>query len=378
VSAVAGQGTYTWSFDTPAVLAGWTITAGQGTNQITYTAGAQAGTAHLSLHVENAFHCTSDCSVDITCLPPNMDFCTLTQGAYGNSKGKFNGVGRVALIKSLLDAGPVTLGKTTGSPANYITFANPTTGSPNTTANCIIAVMPAGGTPSALPNGTALVIDGSSGHTCSIIPSSGPGDLLDNGKFNNVLIGQVLALSLNLRLDMNHLGAQTLCSVLVTRRALPGPDHLLGTADDVLDPNDLGHNFLIPDSVICQLTSIGNVTVQGLLDLANCALAGQSTGVASIADINAAVDAINEGFDECRFLVREDCHTIDCDGLGTLLDSKDVGGQVVAQARFPFEVAPFASSMNLFRADSAHTLFGKWAAALVDAKTNPAYFSFRL
>jgi hypothetical protein len=43
--------------------------------------------------------------------------------------------------------------------------------------------------------------------------------------------------------------------------------------------------------------------VSGLLDLANRALAGLSTGSVSITDINAAVDSINKGFDECAMLV---------------------------------------------------------------------------
>ena len=43
--------------------------------------------------------------------------------------------------------------------------------------------------------------------------------------------------------------------------------------------------------------------VSGLLDLANRALAGLSNGTASILDVNAAVDAINTGFDECAMLV---------------------------------------------------------------------------
>src|SRR6185295_6336677 len=69
--------------------------------------------------------------------------------------------------------------------------------------------------------------------------------------------------------------------------------------------------FSIPPSVLSALSSatfgILNGTVQGLLELANRGLAGQPTGGASLGDINAAVDAINRGFDECRVLV--DCVT---------------------------------------------------------------------
>jgi len=49
--------------------------------------------------------------------------------------------------------------------------------------------------------------------------------------------------------------------------------------------------------------------VAGLLELANRGLAGEPTGGASISQINQAVDAINRGFDKCRFLTccGEDC-----------------------------------------------------------------------
>src|SRR5439155_13166226 len=96
-----------------------------------------------------------------------------------------------------------------------------------------------------------------------------------------------------------------------TAGVFPGPDGLRGTTDDVLAvPGDF-QMFIIPSSVLSALTDAGlginNSTVQGLLELANRALAGQPTAAASLADINAAVDAINRGFDNCRVLV--DCAT---------------------------------------------------------------------
>jgi hypothetical protein len=48
---------------------------------------------------------------------------------------------------------------------------------------------------------------------------------------------------------------------------------------------------------------INDGTVKGLLELANRALAGMPVGSASVADVNAAVDAVNRGFDECRMTV---------------------------------------------------------------------------
>ena len=44
-------------------------------------------------------------------------------------------------------------------------------------------------------------------------------------------------------------------------------------------------------------------TVQGLIELANRAVAGMATGGATLSDINGALDAINSAFDECHFVV---------------------------------------------------------------------------
>ena len=149
--------------------------------------------------------------------------------------------------------------------------------------------------------------------------------------------------------------------------------------DDVPDPGDLGHNFLIPVNVLCALTNLSlPLTVDGLLELANRALAGQSTDVASIPEINQAVDAINEGFDECRFLINHCNDVLECPPpVASLLSPNN--DRVFAETSYiPFEVAPFASSYDLLRPDTAHSLFSLWAMALVDAKARPAYFRFGL
>ena len=57
-------------------------------------------------------------------------------------------------------------------------------------------------------------------------------------------------------------------------------------------------------SVLSALVNLGlSNDVDGLLELANCALGNEPTGGASPSNINKAVDAINRGFDNCRFFV---------------------------------------------------------------------------
>ncbi|MBF9140923.1 T9SS type A sorting domain-containing protein [Hymenobacter properus] len=213
-----------------------------------------------------------------------VQHCTLTQGGYGNGNGvicKYPGVRRTQLITNLLSSGgDLTLGVSGRS----ITFSAATASS---AAQCIIDAMPAGGSAAALPS-----IGNASG--CSL-----PGSVLKNGRFNNVLIGQTLALSLNTRLD-NTLADVPLSAVMTSYNALScsGPD-----------PLDLtGMTKNIPASVMGNLSHMGATpTVGSLLTLANKALGGASYanagGNPSFSEISGAAGAINELFDNCRMFL---------------------------------------------------------------------------
>src|SRR5574341_799826 len=231
----------------------------------------------------------------------------------------------------------------------------------------IIDSMPAGGTPSALPSGLKATVP-----PCSALTPVTDG----RGRFRNVLIGQVLALSFNVRLDYPELGDLRLCQTFVTKRALPGPDGLHGTNDDLIDWTDLGQEFLIPSSVLSALTNLGlSQTVNGLLELANLALAGQNTGGASIPDINTAVSAINEGFDECRFL-------ISCNGVVVHLNAPNGGWKNGLDQRSiergrPADFAAFVNSFNLFGSiTNARYPFGWEVGVVAGFEAEPVY-SFR-
>jgi len=99
---------------------------------------------------------------------------------------------------------------------------------------------------------------------------------LTGGRINNVLIAQTITLSLNARLKNGILNSLPI-----------GLDCI---------------SFHINASVANYLGS--GATVLDLLNLANDVLGGTKTpgvgGVPSYSDINDAVDAINEGFDECK------------------------------------------------------------------------------
>jgi hypothetical protein len=230
--------------------------------------------------------------ITVLCCPPGGDlFCTLTQGFYGNT-GQWNGEGSLAVIEDLIDGSPLVVGR----PGRSFEI-------PENAAQCVIDRLPSGSGAEALP---AIGDDVLSHPSCQTTPPLP----LQNDRFRNVLIGQVIALGLNVRLDPD-LGGSELRAKFCTQGSLPGPDGLHGTGDDEIDPQSPITIATIPASVLSALSNLGlPATMDGLLALAQRGLAGNSTGGAALSKINEAVATINCAFDECRFLV-------DCPGGNT-------------------------------------------------------------
>jgi len=211
---------------------------------------------------------SNECSSETSCARISVqrcqtELCTLTQGAWGNPVGQFQGQNRFQLLTSLLSSGPITLG------------VNGTRSVQISSAQCVLDRLPAGGTSTTLPNFGDQILHSGSCQTDIPLPLS------SQGNFKNILLGQTLALSLNLRLSPN-LVSTPLCPQMMTDN---GP-------------------IQIPLSVLSAMMTAGHGhTADGLLAFANEALAGMPTGVASLSDINAAVDAVNRGFDECATLL---------------------------------------------------------------------------
>ncbi|MHB9000126.1 MAG: hypothetical protein ACYC9N_11515, partial [Thermoanaerobaculia bacterium] len=302
-TSVTDAVSYAWSVTSAS--GDWIITDGSATNTITYTAGT--GKATFTLTVRAANGCEQVCTIDVTCNP-GLEFCSLTQGAYGTAGGLFNGMTTFDLITTLLTGpgpeyanNPLTVGKL-GS--GSLTIGR-------TAAKCIIDRLPAGSTPRAFTTNSDMVMTMPGCTTSPTLP-------LDNksGTFKNVLLGQVITLGLNLRLDA-ELSSFTLCEHFTAQAALAGPDGLLGTEDDVLNPgldgivgpapvtgisDDPVGNFDVPLAVIDALERLMlPKTVAGLYELANRGLAGDlpyvwpdGTDVTlTLSDINFAVNSIN-------------------------------------------------------------------------------------
>ena len=233
-----------------------------------------------------------------------VEYCGLTQGFYGN-RGKWNGIPSIVLLDSLITAeAPLVLGV---PGLRSLTFAEGSEG-------CIIALLPGAGTPTILnPTPVDAVIDPV---TCEITPMIRTA----HGRIRNILLAQMITLSLNMRLDPN-LADMPMCEFMIMIPISPGPDHVRGTEDDV--PDNLHPRIVeLSPAVFEALDYLGLPhTAYGVLVLGNRTLAGDAPEV-SFADVNAAVSAINDLTDECAL-------TIHCETL-TAQQSRDDAGHVAA------------------------------------------------
>ncbi len=248
-----------------------------------------ARTYYVTITDANGCRTTADVRVGKVndCL---VQHCTLTQGGYGNSNGRYcGGTRRTDLITGLLASGGNLV---VGSGARTLAF---TSANAAQQAACIIAALPAGGPPTALP------ATGGPATGCSA-----PASLLRNGRFNNVLLGQTIALSLNVRLDAS-LGSMVLPAFVAgtSRYSLASYPGASCTASGPSSTSAAAAlSVTLPVSVVRYLSQLGQSnTVAGLLALANQALGGSTASLPSLADINEAVSAINELFVECRWLL---------------------------------------------------------------------------
>jgi len=294
-SVLAGNGPHTYA---------WTVDTGAGPQPI-----VGANTAVLLLDDVDAgdagTYCvtvTGQCGPQQSCAELTVEKCgggetncTLTQGAYGTAGGFFNGLSTLELLDQLL-ATDLVLGK----PGRSLTIQAGNSA-------CVMARLPANSGATTLPDFGDAVLDST---TCQTSPIALP---LKVGRFKNILLGQTLTLALNTRLDgtLSNVGV---CESMTTQLMDAGPDGLHGTADDLPDPGPDGIfgtsddqlTVYISSDVIDELAAQGlPITVGGILELANRALAAQATGEASLSEISGAADAINRGFDECRSLI--DC-----------------------------------------------------------------------
>jgi hypothetical protein len=208
--------------------------------------------------------CGDSCQIEILVEECGGTFCTFTQGAWGNAGGKACGGQTTSeLIQAALTANGGSI--MVGQAGHSITFNS---------VQCILDSLPAGGKPAILPAGD---------WTCATLGSSGL-NKKNKPELNNVLIGQAVALTLNLLVSEGCVEE----SGILADWVLPEEFCTVPYGDE----EACAEYSSIPTSMVGK-------TVAEMLAAVNAALAG--TG--SLSDAYGAATAINEGFDECRTIV---------------------------------------------------------------------------
>lgn len=221
-------------------------------------------------------------------------YTTLGQQSWGNENASFNGVPIPVLIDDLIPFGdPLRI----GFPGRSVSFFNGSEGA-------IVAGLSASHQPAALPDDIGDVeLDGT-----GALPPEFPAN--KHGKFANLLLGETVALALNVRLDP-ELAGLGICPIMKTVGARPGPDGLYGTADDTLSAPCDTMTIHLPQQVLDAFGAGGaGRTVGDILALSNRVLAGQGEWFdVTPHEMNEAVQMINRAFKRRRFLV--ECVGID-------------------------------------------------------------------
>jgi hypothetical protein len=303
ISAALGTATATDACGTPTITAsdGAVVTSGCNFSQTrTWTATDACGNTS-----------TASRTATWQCCPSVL--CTYTQGYYGNAGGlSCSGVPDPApntfttteLIEHDIQAVGSGIPKTItiGCAGHSVTIIAGQ-------ASCVIDVLPGGGASGPLPPGDNNI--------CSL-----PASLLKNGRINNALLAQTIALTLNTGINYPTLSNFALQANkwLVTADVVECGSNTIKACQfsctPVLDPiTGLPVSFtwavtFTPYHVSsCRISqalfdALGTKDVKGLLVLANSALCGTAlpAGV-SYTDITDAEDCINNAFDECKSFV---------------------------------------------------------------------------
>ncbi|MGZ4011515.1 MAG: PKD domain-containing protein [Flavisolibacter sp.] len=269
---------------------------GTGTS-LTWT-GVEGGTYYVLGTGVAPTYCTSTTASATVHEFDCSTFYTLTQGYYGGKNGKTCiGTTPVNTIKYLLGTTDLVVGTT-----NSVTVPGTDAG-----ANKLNSVLPGGSTPVALPVGNCTITD----NTCFKYPAY----LTKQGKINNVLLSQTITLMLNTRWDGGRLLLFQLQSGWLTTQKLTGCGDstvvVTQCSDGVVSSIKMNQNVL---------NYLGaNNMVQDLLNLANGVLGGTlipgQNGVPSYSDVNDAIDAINQSFDEGRRFLAYYPNKQTCDSL---------------------------------------------------------------
>ncbi|MBK8968426.1 MAG: T9SS type A sorting domain-containing protein [Lewinellaceae bacterium] len=173
--------------------------------------------------------------------------CTYTQGFWGNPRGKANGLNTSQILDTLMKLGPIFVGDSVDCGFEVKTW------------QCILGILPAGGPSVPLEKNYKL--------NCG-------------KKIKNNLVGQLIALQLNVRYN-EHFRDLHLDSLILAESCA-----------------------LLPDAVKALGLGVDTATVADLIQLTNTYLASNCNGKVYPngygGQLTAALTALNEYWDECR------------------------------------------------------------------------------
>ena len=243
--------------------------------------------------VKDANDCQVPGSEDVGYIPCEKALCTYTQGYYGNIGGMSCAEGKPYTTTALITKALGYYGGTmvVGYGLNTVSISTP---------SCVITVMPGGGGSYKLSGAKDI---------CSL-----PSSYLKNGRINNTLLSQTIALGLNIGIN-SELGDFALKAGTL---AIAMPDGGCGTDIPKLRSCSAeGYAPTINEYKYVTIPAVVDLlpikTVQGLLDMANKALGGEvlPAGI-SLANLASAVDVINNAFDGCRISMGYDQKPLVC------------------------------------------------------------------
>jgi len=220
--------------------------------------------------IDDCGNASDEACITITVEECSTQFCTLTQGYYGNLGGLYcDGRTTTELLNDLLVTNLVV-----GLNANTFTI-------PAGASQCVIDILPGGG--------PSLPLSGALG--CGNLGSAGTG-----GVINNSLLAQAITLGLNLRLDSDLANLEfTSPDFYVKESSGCGEADAYPVGDPIFYTGSNG----MPASIMNLFG--GSPTVMEIYNLANQALGGVAVTV-PLGDITAALGKINTALDECAFI----------------------------------------------------------------------------
>ncbi|MEO5571383.1 MAG: T9SS type A sorting domain-containing protein, partial [Bacteroidia bacterium] len=249
----------------------WVINGSTTGSSISYKAGNAGVCATFTLTVTNP---STGCkrTTTLNLCSQCEQHCSYDQGLYGTlSATSCDGLTMTQLLTNLLSTTLVS-----GNASRTVSILS-------SEVSCAIDKLPSKTASSALPVGNV---------TCAAATGSA---YLTSGQFKHALLGEAIALGLNVRLDPS-----------LTNLVMAGPymtTYKANTCTGGKAVNGTKLVYAIPQSVLNYLGS--NNTVGNLLLLANQALGATYIPTGSnptIAEIDSAVKSINYGFDKCRIL----------------------------------------------------------------------------